>query len=379
MPSETPLPFPPLGPDDDLGAYLRTHLPAGSPPPVEPLLAWLRGPGRTVPTGPQRVRFAVAAAASVLGIVVMLGTLAWKHDGPEPATAVGVATWSSGWSRNGSERSTGNRPLQVDIAWTVPDTGQLRRRAHVIAAPHTTLVWADPSTSDREETGNPRPDRVDDARIRLVRGRVWIDSPNAGREAPLTIDTPHGAVRVVGTRIEVDIEDGSLAVRVERGAVDVAPRQGEAVRVEAGREVRDGQVVAASRRGRPTWLPQPTVRLAAGEDGPDRFTLVVTGDPLIDLDLPPLGVSSAGLWLEATDADGEVVHGVAIGPDQIERGPRAWLAGEGIELPAGRSITFDLRLPASRTGVPAYRWRALVRPPDGAPWLTPVIDLETPR
>ena len=72
--------------------------------------------------------------------------------------------------------------------------------------------------------------------IALVRGAVYIDSGGPGRpSAPITIQTPHGAIRDQGTQFEVRDMGTSLRIRVREGKVALAS-PGVTLDVPAGQE-----------------------------------------------------------------------------------------------------------------------------------------------
>jgi ferric-dicitrate binding protein FerR (iron transport regulator) len=86
-----------------------------------------------------------------------------------------------------------------------------------------------------------------DARIRLERGSVYLDSGKRGTAGGVEIITPFGTLRDVGTQFEVSLTGSGLRVRVREGEVAlthrdvrVAATQGESVSV-----TRDGTVTRA--------------------------------------------------------------------------------------------------------------------------------------
>jgi ferric-dicitrate binding protein FerR (iron transport regulator) len=71
----------------------------------------------------------------------------------------------------------------------------------------------------------------------LVAGRIYVDSGTGpGRPGPLTINTPLGPVRDIGTQFEVTAGEQDLTVRVREGRVEVntGNAAGDTVAVEAG-------------------------------------------------------------------------------------------------------------------------------------------------
>jgi ferric-dicitrate binding protein FerR (iron transport regulator) len=56
-------------------------------------------------------------------------------------------------------------------------------------------------------------------RLALDRGAIYVDSGTSRGGAPVSIETPAGTVRDVGTRFEVRLLDRVLRVRVREGAV----------------------------------------------------------------------------------------------------------------------------------------------------------------
>ena len=66
---------------------------------------------------------------------------------------------------------------------------------------------------------------VSTERIELESGQIYFDSVSpSGVDVALTIGTPHGDVRHVGTQFLIDVDDDALIVRVREGRVDVEGR-----------------------------------------------------------------------------------------------------------------------------------------------------------
>ncbi|MEQ9609806.1 MAG: FecR family protein [Kiloniellaceae bacterium] len=61
----------------------------------------------------------------------------------------------------------------------------------------------------------------DRRRVELLRGEVWLEvSPDRAR--PFIVETPHGSVRVTGTRFDVRLEEDGAVVSLVEGRVELA-------------------------------------------------------------------------------------------------------------------------------------------------------------
>jgi hypothetical protein len=82
----------------------------------------------------------------------------------------------------------------------------------------------------------------DPGRVTLVAGAVYVDSGGLTASTPLSIDTPAGTVRHVGTQFQVQVRPGHTRVQVREGRVMIASADHESVDLAAGdlAEVRDG-------------------------------------------------------------------------------------------------------------------------------------------
>jgi ferric-dicitrate binding protein FerR (iron transport regulator) len=69
--------------------------------------------------------------------------------------------------------------------------------------------------------------------VALERGAVYVDSAGS----PISIHTPAGIVRDIGTRFEVRLPGAGMRVRVRDGQVRVTAANGVDVRADAGREL----------------------------------------------------------------------------------------------------------------------------------------------
>lgn len=72
-------------------------------------------------------------------------------------------------------------------------------------------------------------------RIHWAAGSLHVDV-DPSRQLDVVVETPNGAVRVVGTVFDVDVHDLGTRVRVERGEVEVACELGTTTRLTAGQE-----------------------------------------------------------------------------------------------------------------------------------------------
>ena len=80
--------------------------------------------------------------------------------------------------------------------------------------------------------------RVDSAAdVVLERGAVYVDSSGAPAASPISIHTPAGLVRDIGTQFEVRLAGAGIRVRVRDGQVRVTQANGVDARAGAGEEL----------------------------------------------------------------------------------------------------------------------------------------------
>ncbi|MDJ0909545.1 MAG: FecR family protein [Woeseiaceae bacterium] len=161
----------------------------------------------------RRVGFLAAAATVVLAVAIGMNTVFV----PRPA-AVEVAT---------VDRATGavyilgeESILERTEGLTSFTTGQ------TIFTGDSAIVglrWGEGGSlrvNERTEISFVSPERVE-----LESGQVYFDSVSpSGEEVALTIGTPHGDVRHLGTQFLVTVDQETLIVRVREGRVDVDGR-----------------------------------------------------------------------------------------------------------------------------------------------------------
>lgn len=72
-------------------------------------------------------------------------------------------------------------------------------------------------------------------RLVLTAGRVYLDSPaGQAQPPPLSIDTPFGTVRHLGTQYQVGLAEDGLQIGVREGLVEITPAQVAAGRINPG-------------------------------------------------------------------------------------------------------------------------------------------------
>ena len=189
--------------------------------------------------------------------------------------------------------------------------------------------------------------RVDSATdVALERGAVYVDSagahPTQPGASPISIHTPAGLVRDIGTQFEVRLAGAGIRIRVRDGQVRVTYANGVDARADAGEELfsrPDGS-------DRSTSPPHCRNRERVGV-GRTRGTPILRGGK------DPGRVS--GLGEPRGRLDGDVRRPQILGGRARNRAPRPAGSAEGID--AGRSARrrlADLRAPSP------HRW-----PPSG--------------
>lgn len=306
---------------DHLARY--DALDAPPPPPLSRVTAHLDTARRRA-QGTRRIRLAACAAAAIVVVALALHLLTPDPvPGPAPRAGTGIEVTDAGdW-----------------IADDEPAEGWLSARARVVLDAGARLTPSPP--------------------VRLLAGRAFFE---VGRsEDPFEVVTDHGAVRVLGTTFEVDVDGSSLFVAVERGRV-----QADGHTLTAGEALVEG-LVAPPPHEAGSFFRRPTLALTArgtpraGEavtlgftfSNPGRVPFAVAG---------PDGIRTS-LWLEVVDPAGEV-HDVPVPGVDVPGGPLP--AGQPLHLPAHAKTTFTalVLLPTRDRG--AYRCRALYRP-EGQP------------
>lgn len=135
-----------------------------------------------------------------------------------PALAVGLVVTAALWSPSGLEVPAG--PWQEQIA----EDGSMLR-------------FGPGSRADIVFTGEQR-------LVKLATGSVIVEAAKDA-DRPLIVETPHGAVRVVGTRFTVIVDSSSTELSVSHGEVQATA----ATASNSPLSVRPGQRVHISRQG----------------------------------------------------------------------------------------------------------------------------------
>ena len=171
---------------------------------------------------------AALAAASVLGAI---GVATWWTLRPkEPALSLGFIEAVSG-----TERFKLGDALGAESVLNTDAGGRVAVR-----------LASGPSL--RIDTGTAL-EVLAEGSLRLQRGTVYVDAgpTSSARRSALTIATPRGVVRDVGTQFELRVAEESVRVRVREGAVTLTG-DGGAVDVTAGQQVEVDERGRAERR-----------------------------------------------------------------------------------------------------------------------------------
>ena len=209
--------------------------------------------------------------------------------------------------------------------------------------------------------------------LRLEAGRAYFDV----QPGDLRIETPYGAVEVVGTAFEIDLRLGALAVRVEEGVVRVGDQ-----RIEAGQALESGRM-AALQEDIGQWFRSPLLLLTRGPGelrpgAPLRFDLTFGNPALVELRGPGpegwLTALSAEIW-EAGSPQQRLT--LSLHEENLVRGQDLLEPGRPLVLEAGtrRTLGLQLRSPIPRPG--NWRLRVWYRPAEGRAQVpSDVLELE---
>ena len=151
----------------------------------------------------RRGLFAVAASV-VMGLAVGLGL--WSTRGTAPASIVARVTAVQGVST-----------LKVGDALTVDSRIVTGEATVALALPSGLSVRLAPASESVFESAE---------RLRLDRGRVYVDSGSGAAGDPWVVETGLGEVRHLGTQYLVTIGTDGLAVAVREGRIALQPARG---------------------------------------------------------------------------------------------------------------------------------------------------------
>lgn len=185
-------------------------------------------------------RVAMTGVAAGFASIVWL-TAPGRVTSPERAVSAGA-----GPEAPGDRALAGRVERVIEGAWSKSPAGQMvaSRRGDQVSVGVELTTEASGRLALRLESGHSvRLDTGSAVRVvgrhelALVHGAVYVDSAGCGREAPpITIRTPHGAIRDVGTQFEVRDTGSTLRIRVREGKVAL-DSPGAALEVPAGHEV----------------------------------------------------------------------------------------------------------------------------------------------
>jgi transmembrane sensor len=138
------------------------------------------------------------------------------------ATCIGPALWAA-------DR---NRWLHISPDHAT-DVGE-RREVHLADGTHVTL-----DTDTRIDVRFSASERI----LRLRQGQILVATGHRGGDAstmPLRVDTSHGSITALGTRLSVRQQDDAAQVALFEGAVEIQPaqRQGAGLVLSAGQTAR---------------------------------------------------------------------------------------------------------------------------------------------
>lgn len=324
-------------------AFERSVPPA--PPFAEPLVT-----AGARPRWPSGLRLAAAAAAVLLALTwARSGGLArgpaGAQDDPSGASVAALGPGLSVDGALGAHAAVAGQRLAAGAlaeAW-------IAGRVHVLLDGGAALTLVDAAT------------------VRLERGRAFFEvAPGA-----FTVHTPHGVVRVLGTRFGVDLTAG-LDVDVVEGRVALGT-----LSVGAGERLSGGRVAPRRPEGSAWCVRLPALRL----EGPATarpgevltLRLLIENQSQVRQTLPPPAVVASGALLSLSGPDGRV----ETRPLDLAQAVAGALApGHPLALGPGerRSVSVSVQAPAGPLG--AWRLEALYRPQGGAPLASTPLPLE---
>ena len=205
-----------------------------------------------------RVSWALAASVLLAVSVLVLGSEWNTLFGPAPTVATLESVTGGGLRPSGSApvRSASGRPGEIfkagDVVATAEGLAALRLSggASLRLDAHTRVSW------------------IAEQELRLEEGAVYVDS--GPDDAQLTIHTPLGTVRDIGTQFEAQLHGSDLRIRVREGEVEVlkgrrrsVAKRGVEMTLEADGEVRRDSVEL---HGEP-WLAYQSVAPAFELEG----------------------------------------------------------------------------------------------------------------
>jgi hypothetical protein len=249
----------------------------------------------------RRAAWLGAGLASAAAVIVAVWR-PWSAGAPAPV-AVTPATVATVTAVNGdvSRNSADGRSARIAVGESIAAGVWFEARESGMAA--VSLAGGGDVRIDRGSRIRFDASRV----LALERGRIYLDV--VASQGGVTIATPAGVVRDVGTRFEVQMADGTLRLRVREGAVQL-DRVGRTDRTSAGTEVAvTGEIVttrAATRYG-PSWdwitLAAPAFKVEGATL--DAFLTWAVREGGWTLDVPEAGVRDR--------ARGTVLHGDVAG------------------------------------------------------------------
>jgi ferric-dicitrate binding protein FerR (iron transport regulator) len=167
-----------------------------------------------------RIAFGVAAAALLIGVAVVLGTLR------APVDAVLAAPLATIERIEGSQVSWRDEHSTARTITGEADIVRVGQSLSTGAESRAALSWRDGGSLRLDE--NTRVDLVSERSVRLVTGDLYFDSaaeqPAPGRTAAvpiekLGVETPAGRIVHVGTQFMLSVDAGEVVLSVREGQV----------------------------------------------------------------------------------------------------------------------------------------------------------------
>jgi ferric-dicitrate binding protein FerR (iron transport regulator) len=204
---------------------------------------------RTLAQSPSRSRrrfFVAAIALAAAAGISAVALFAWHRGAAYPAAPVMVAKVSTVVGAVALRVETRDQLVTRELAVPAGATLQTGQGRVATGFSDTLSLRLDRHTRVRFDTHT---------RVTLLEGALYVDSGGLDVGPPLTIVTPAGEVRHVGTQFQVAVTNGATRVRVREGRVLLERGAQGALAMAAGDELEVRGRDARWRHGLPSFGP----------------------------------------------------------------------------------------------------------------------------
>ncbi|MCG2606508.1 FecR domain-containing protein [Achromobacter insuavis] len=164
--------------------------------------------------------------ARLLGVSPEASAQALAQSGRQAGRRKALRLMGWGLMGGGAALAAGRLPWAVYAADYRTAVGE---RREVVLEDGTRFTLNSDSAVDVQYSAGAR-------RLALRRGELYVATGHGALAAgrPFSVATDHGSVLALGTRYSVEIQRDRMRVAVYEGAVEIQPRQGAALRLQAG-------------------------------------------------------------------------------------------------------------------------------------------------